>query len=101
MSRHHFKIKTLGLLLKLLSNHYSHQYPCFHCKCRCHQQKTIQIDTILKYKRISRQMSGPGHRTETLEKNVRKETSKSNTNEQRESWNQNGPRLIERRTLEY
>ena len=101
MSHHYSKIETLGLLLKLLSNHYLHQCPYFHYRCRCHQRRTIQINIIKKYRRISRPMSEPGHRINTLEKNVRKETLESDIDEQRESWNQNDSRLIGKRTLEH
>ena len=46
-------------------------------------------------------MLGPGHRIETLERNVKKEALKLDTNEQRENWNQNNSRLIKKRTLKY
>ena len=98
---HHFKLETLDLLFGFLSNHYLHQCPCSYCKCRCHQRRTIQINTTIKQKRIPQQVSGPKHRIETLEKNVKERTPESKTNEQRESWNQNDPRLIEKRILEY
>ena len=81
MSHHHSKIKTLDLLSRLLLNHYPHQYSCSHYKCRYHQQRTTQINTITKYKRISRRVSGSRHHTKTLERNVRKEVFKLNTNE--------------------
>ena len=101
MSHHHFKIETLGLLLELLPNHYSHQYSCFHCRCRCYQRRTIQINIITKYKRISRRVLELGHHIETLERNVRKEALKSDINEQRKGWSQNTLRLIGRRTLKH
>ena len=85
MSHHHFKIEILDLLLKLLSNYYSHQYSCSYCKCRCHQRRIIQINTINKQKRTSRRVSKSRHLTETLEKTVREGISELETDEQRES----------------
>ena len=102
MPHHHrSKLETLGLLLGLLPNHYPHQCSYSHCRCRCHQRRTTQIDTINKQKRTPRRVSGPRYLTETLERNVRERTPEPETNEQRESWNQNDPRLIGRRILEH
>ena len=98
---HHSKLETLDLLLGLLPNHYPHQCPCSHCRCRCHQRRAAQIDTTAKQKRTPRQVSGPRHLTGTPERNVRERTPEPETNEHRESWNQNDPRLIGRRTLEH
>ena len=102
MSHHHrSKLETLDLLLGLLLNHYPHQCPYSHYRCRYHQRRTTQIDTITKQKRTPRQVSGPRYLIGTPERNVRERTPEPETNEQRESWNQNDSRLIERRTLEH
>ena len=82
MSHHYFKIEILNLLLELLSNHYSHQCPYSHCRYRCHQRRTIQIDTTSKQRRTSRQVSRPEHLIETLERIVKKRTPELKTNEQ-------------------
>ena len=74
MSHHHSKIEILDFLLEFLLNYYLHQYPCSHYKCRCHQRRTIQINTIYKQKRTSRQVSESRHLTETLEKIVKERT---------------------------
>ena len=81
MSHHYFKIETLDLLLKLLFNYYSHQYSYSHYRCRYHQRRTIQINTIKKQKRISRQMSRSRHLIKILKKIIKKRTLKPETNE--------------------
>ena len=98
---HYSKLETLNLLLELLLNHYPHQCPCSHYRCRCHQRRTVQINTINKQKRTPRQVSESRHLTETLERNVKERTLESETNKQRENWNQIDLRLIEKRILEY
>ena len=46
-------------------------------------------------------MLGLEYRIETLEKIVKKEIPELETDELRESWNQNDLRLIEKRTLKH
>ena len=85
MSHHHSKIETLNLLLKLLPNYYLHQCPYSYCRCRCHQRRAIQINTISKHKRTSRQVLESGHLTETPKRNVKKEVFKLDTDEQQKN----------------
>ena len=82
MPHHHSKIETLGLLLGLLFNHYPHQCPCSHCRCRCHQRRTTQTITEKPYPKYQFQ----SHQAE------RKLDSKTN-NRVQNSINQSPPSL--------
>ena len=41
-----FNNLKLGLLLELISNHYSKDCPCQHCRCDCHHYKLSHSSNI-------------------------------------------------------
>ena len=72
-----FNNLKLELLLELILNYFSKNYSCQYCRCNCHHYRLLQIDNIIRKKKIHYETRFHNPIRRTLDQQLKEKTTEN------------------------